>query len=149
MGTLKRNTPNPKRKKTYYKGPLFYTTVKALFVILWGLIIIFMKGPLHYYYRVPHDYYWKCTRCTIVPTVITLLSCPREHYYYYAPNYKITIKRVIYYSILIALRMALLTVSFLSLVKHCNHEGKGIYHLLSGFIFGISGTFISPNPKPL
>ena len=29
-----------------------------------------------------------------------------------------------------------------SLVKNCNHKGLGIY-LLSGFIFGISGTLIS------
>lgn len=33
--------------------------------------------------------------------------------------------------------------SFLSLVKNCNHKGLGIYYLLSGFIFGISGTLIS------
>ena len=30
-----------------------------------------------------------------------------------------------------------------SLVKNCNHKGLGIYYLLSGFIFGISGTLIS------
>mgnify|MGYP002529132167 CR=1 FL=1 len=34
-------------------------------------------------------------------------------------------------------------ISFLSLVKNCNHKGLGIYYLLSGFIFGISGTLIS------
>ena len=33
--------------------------------------------------------------------------------------------------------------TFLSLVKNCNHKGLGIYYLLSGFIFGISGTLIS------
>merc|ERR1712203_710271 len=34
-------------------------------------------------------------------------------------------------------------MSFLSLVKNCNHERLGIYYLLSAFIFGISGTLIS------
>jgi len=34
-------------------------------------------------------------------------------------------------------------ISFLSLVKNCNHKGLGIYYLLSAFIFGISGTLIS------
>merc|ERR1712063_181654 len=34
-------------------------------------------------------------------------------------------------------------MSFLSLVKNCNHKGLGIYYLLSAFIFGISGTLIS------
>merc|ERR1712046_170649 len=34
-------------------------------------------------------------------------------------------------------------VSFLSLVKNCNHKRLGIYYLLSAFIFGISGTLIS------
>jgi len=34
-------------------------------------------------------------------------------------------------------------ISFLSLVKNCNHKGLGIYYLLSHFIFGISGTLIS------
>ncbi|CAE8650661.1 unnamed protein product [Polarella glacialis] len=38
---------------------------------------------------------------------------------------------------------ALQTISFLSLVKNCNHKGLGIYYLLSAFIFGISGTLIS------
>merc|ERR1712203_643610 len=32
---------------------------------------------------------------------------------------------------------------FLSLLKNCNHKRLGIYYLLSAFIFGISGTFIS------
>ena len=36
-----------------------------------------------------------------------------------------------------------LRISFLSLVKNCNHKGLGIYYLLSAFIFGISGTLIS------
>ena len=35
------------------------------------------------------------------------------------------------------------SLSFLSLVKNCNHKGLGIYYLLSAFIFGISGTLIS------
>jgi hypothetical protein len=35
------------------------------------------------------------------------------------------------------------SISFLSLVKNCNHKGLGIYYLLSAFIFGISGTLIS------
>ena len=35
------------------------------------------------------------------------------------------------------------TILFHSLVKTCNQKGLGIYYLLSGFIFGISGTFIS------
>merc|ERR1712039_780307 len=35
------------------------------------------------------------------------------------------------------------SLSFLSLVKNCNHRGLGIYYLLSAFIFGISGTLIS------
>merc|ERR1711862_347062 len=34
-------------------------------------------------------------------------------------------------------------MSFLTLVKNCNHKGLGIYYLLSAFIFGISGTLIS------
>merc|ERR1739838_840014 len=34
-------------------------------------------------------------------------------------------------------------ISFLSLVKNCNHKCLGIYYLLSAFIFGISGTLIS------
>merc|ERR1712080_132368 len=34
-------------------------------------------------------------------------------------------------------------IFFLSLVKNCNHKRLGIYYLLSGFIFGISGTLIS------
>jgi len=34
-------------------------------------------------------------------------------------------------------------ISFLSLVKNCNHKGLGIYYLLSAFIFGISGTLVS------
>merc|ERR1712136_579385 len=34
-------------------------------------------------------------------------------------------------------------MSFLSLVKNCNHKRIGIYYLLSAFIFGISGTLIS------
>ena len=34
-------------------------------------------------------------------------------------------------------------ISFLSLVKNCNHKGLGIYYLSSAFIFGISGTLIS------
>ncbi len=34
-------------------------------------------------------------------------------------------------------------ISFLSLIKNCNHKGLGIYYLLSAFIFGISGTLIS------
>jgi heme/copper-type cytochrome/quinol oxidase subunit 1 len=34
-------------------------------------------------------------------------------------------------------------ISFLSLVKNCNHKGLGIYYLLSAFIFGISGTCFS------
>ena len=36
-----------------------------------------------------------------------------------------------------------LQISFVSLVKNCNHKGLGIYYLLSAFIFGISGTLIS------
>ena len=36
-----------------------------------------------------------------------------------------------------------LRLSFLSLVKICNHKRLGIYYLLSAFIFGISGTLIS------
>ena len=32
---------------------------------------------------------------------------------------------------------------FHSLVRNSNHKGLGIYYLLSGFIFGISGTLIS------
>ena len=36
-----------------------------------------------------------------------------------------------------------LEISFVSLVKNCNHKGLGIYYLLSAFIFGISGTLIS------
>merc|ERR1712209_84539 len=35
------------------------------------------------------------------------------------------------------------SLSFLSLVKNCNHKRLGIYYLLSAFIFGISGTLIS------
>merc|ERR1711988_1755401 len=34
-------------------------------------------------------------------------------------------------------------ISFLSLVKNCNHKRLGIYYLLSAFIFGISATLIS------
>merc|ERR1712032_766621 len=34
-------------------------------------------------------------------------------------------------------------ISFLSLVKNCNHKCLGIYYLLSAFIFGISGTLVS------
>merc|ERR1712231_51234 len=34
-------------------------------------------------------------------------------------------------------------ISFLSLVKNCNHKGLGIYYLLSAFIFGVSGTLFS------
>merc|ERR1711934_281028 len=34
-------------------------------------------------------------------------------------------------------------MSFLSLVKNCNHKRLGIYYLLSAFIFGVSGTLIS------
>merc|ERR1712203_214012 len=34
-------------------------------------------------------------------------------------------------------------ISFLSLLKNCNHKRLGIYYLLSAFIFGISGTLIS------
>merc|ERR1712177_117256 len=34
-------------------------------------------------------------------------------------------------------------ISFLSLLKNCNHKGLGIYYLSSAFIFGISGTLIS------
>merc|ERR1712072_1179883 len=34
-------------------------------------------------------------------------------------------------------------LSFGSLVKNCNHKGLGIYYLLSGFIFLISGTLVS------
>merc|ERR1712060_115720 len=34
-------------------------------------------------------------------------------------------------------------MSFLSLVKNCNHKRLGIYYLLSAFIFGISGTLVS------
>merc|ERR1712151_1073405 len=34
-------------------------------------------------------------------------------------------------------------ISFLSLLKNCNHKGLGIYYLLSAFIFGISGTLVS------
>ena len=34
-------------------------------------------------------------------------------------------------------------ISFMSLVKNCNHKRLGIYYLLSAFIFGISGTLIS------
>merc|ERR1712117_241302 len=34
-------------------------------------------------------------------------------------------------------------ISFLSLVKNCNHKRLGIYYLLSAFIFGISDTLIS------
>merc|ERR1711998_304219 len=39
--------------------------------------------------------------------------------------------------------MALRRISFLSLLKNCNHKRLGIYYLLSAFIFGISGTLIS------
>merc|ERR1711977_438062 len=39
--------------------------------------------------------------------------------------------------------MSLWRISFLSLVKNCNHKRLGIYYLLSAFIFGISGTLIS------
>ena len=35
------------------------------------------------------------------------------------------------------------SLSFLSLVKNCNHKRLGIYYLLSAFLFGISGTLIS------
>merc|ERR1711897_20620 len=35
------------------------------------------------------------------------------------------------------------SLSFLSLVKNCNHKRLGIYYLLSAFIFGISGTLVS------
>merc|ERR1712083_732489 len=34
-------------------------------------------------------------------------------------------------------------ISFLSLLKNCNHKRLGIYYLLSAFIFGISGTLVS------
>merc|ERR1712228_925466 len=34
-------------------------------------------------------------------------------------------------------------ISFLSLLKNCNHKRLGIYYLLSSFIFGISGTLVS------
>merc|ERR1712230_81046 len=34
-------------------------------------------------------------------------------------------------------------ISFMSLVKNCNHKRLGIYYLLSAFIFGISGTLVS------
>merc|ERR1712217_226338 len=34
-------------------------------------------------------------------------------------------------------------MSFLSLLKNCNHKRLGIYYLLSAFIFGISGTLIA------
>ena len=37
----------------------------------------------------------------------------------------------------------LVSLSFVSWVKNCNHKGLGIYYLLSAFIFGISGTLIS------
>merc|ERR1712134_101988 len=33
-------------------------------------------------------------------------------------------------------------ISFLSLLKNCNHKRLGIYYLLSAFIFGISGTLM-------
>ena len=36
-----------------------------------------------------------------------------------------------------------LILSFMSLVKNCNHKRLGIYYLLSAFLFGISGTLIS------
>merc|ERR1711998_303089 len=39
--------------------------------------------------------------------------------------------------------MALRRISFLSLLKNCNHKRLGIFYLLSAFIFGISGTLIS------
>ena len=39
--------------------------------------------------------------------------------------------------------ISFLRLSFLSLVKICNHKRLGIYYLLSAFIFGISGTLIS------
>merc|ERR1711897_76746 len=35
------------------------------------------------------------------------------------------------------------SLSFLSLVKNCNHKRLGTYYLLSAFFFGISGTLIS------
>merc|ERR1712099_96034 len=35
------------------------------------------------------------------------------------------------------------SLSFLSLVKNCNHKRLGIYYLLSAFIFGVSATLIS------
>jgi len=38
---------------------------------------------------------------------------------------------------------SIISFSFISLVKNCNHKGLGIYYLLSAFIFGISGTLIS------
>merc|ERR1711963_1272740 len=34
-------------------------------------------------------------------------------------------------------------ISFLSLLKNCNHKRLGIYYLLPAFIFGISGTLVS------
>merc|ERR1711953_550768 len=34
-------------------------------------------------------------------------------------------------------------ISFLSLVKNCNHKRLGIYYLLSAYIFGVTGTLIS------
>merc|ERR1712117_108479 len=37
----------------------------------------------------------------------------------------------------------LLYISFVSLLKNCNHKRLGIYYLLSAFIFGISGTLVS------
>ena len=30
-------------------------------------------------------------------------------------------------------------ISFMNLLKNCNHKGLGIYYLLLAFIFGISG----------
>merc|ERR1711977_75243 len=39
--------------------------------------------------------------------------------------------------------MSLWRISFLSLVKNCNHKRLGIYYLFSAFIFGISGTLVS------
>ena len=53
-------------------------------------------------------------------------------------------QRINYWTTFIQFHFLLLvSFSFISLVKNCNHKGLGIYYLLSAFIFGISGTLIS------
>jgi len=52
-------------------------------------------------------------------------------------------RNFLYHQPLYLSRSYYFTILFHSLVKNCNHKGLGIYYLLSGFIFGISGTLIS------